>query len=204
MCVEVAASAMAGRVKRRWAREPRGRDSDQERLIDSLRSRDPSAVATLQSRYGSVLTGFLRSALPDPASAEDVRQQVLLEVWRRGPDYDPARGSLLTWMMMIARSRAIDERRRRRPEPIDPTVLNSTGDAADGQLDELIERWRLADLLGRIPREEALVLRLRFYEGLPQSEIAKRTELPLGTVKTRMVAGLARLRQLISEEEQRR
>jgi RNA polymerase sigma-70 factor (ECF subfamily) len=201
--VELAAAAIGGRTKR-WERRLSERDPGQRALIDSLRRRDPGAIADVQSRYGGVLTGFLRSALPDPASAEDVRQQVLLEVWRRGPEYDPGRGSLLTWMMVIARSRAIDERRRRRPEPVDPTDLESAAGAGGGEMDELIERWRLADLLGRIPREEALVLRLRFYDGLSQSEIATRTDLPLGTVKTRMVAGLARLRGMISEEEGQR
>jgi RNA polymerase sigma-70 factor (ECF subfamily) len=74
-------------------------------------------------------------------------------------------------------------------------------DRGPAEVDEMIERWRLADLLSRIPAEEALTLRLRFYEDLTQTEIAARTGLALGTVKHRMVAGLARLRTLMVEEE---
>ena len=191
-----------------WARERSERrqrrraDEAERRLADSLRAGEPRAIGAVEERYGRVLFGFLRDALPDRASAEEVRQQVLVEIWRRGPDYDPERGSLLTWMMTIARSRAIDELRRRRPEPIDPSTIAEGAAAAPApELERLLERWRLAELLGQIPREEAVALRLRFYEELAQPEIAERTGVPLGTVKTRMVRGLARLRELMLEEE---
>lgn len=159
----------------------------------------------VEARFGRALGGFLREALPDPATAEDVRQQVLLEIWRRGPQYDPERASLLTWMLTIARSRAIDERRRRRPEPLDPAIAADRAEQpASGELDQLLERWRLAAHLARIPADEATALRLRFYGGLSQTEIAERMEMSLGTVKMRMVSGLARLRELIAEEERAR
>ena len=96
-------------------------DDEERRLIAMLGGGDPVAIGLVEDRYGRLLIGFLSEALPDRASAEDVKQQVLLEIWRRGPEYDPERGGLLTWMMTIARSRAIDELRRRRPEPVDPT-----------------------------------------------------------------------------------
>ena len=176
-------------------------DPEEQRLARALRAGDRDAVAAVEARFGRVLAGFLRDALPDPGAAEDVLQQVLLEIWRRGPDYDPERASLLTWMMTIARSRAIDERRRRRPEPVEPAAVAASAGAGPGEVDRLLERWRLAGLLDRIPQEEAAALRLRFYEELAQPEIAERMGIPLGTVKTRMVRGLARLRQLIVEEE---
>jgi RNA polymerase sigma-70 factor, ECF subfamily len=168
-------------------------------LVARLNSEDEGAIAAFEERYGRVLTGFLRDSLPDPGTAEEVRQQVLTEIWRRGGDYDPARASVLTWALMIARSRAADERRRRRPVPVDPTTVEESAD--DVELDHLLDRWRMSALLERIPPGEAAVLRMRFYEGRPQSEIAARTGVPLGTVKTRMVRGLARLRELIGEEE---
>jgi RNA polymerase sigma-70 factor, ECF subfamily len=179
----------------------RAPDPEEQRLAAALRAGDRDAVAAVEARFGRVLSGFLRDALADPASAEDVLQQVLLEIWRRGPDYDPERAGLLTWMMTIARSRAIDERRRRRPEPVEPAVAVERAGASGDEVDRLLERWRLAGLLDRIPPEEATALRLRFYEGLAQPEIAERMGIPLGTVKTRMVRGLARLRGLILEEE---
>ena len=182
-------------------RRRRAPDPEEQRLVAALRAGDRDAVAAVEARFGRLLSGFLRDALPDPASAEDVLQQVLLEIWRRGPEYDPDRAGLVTWMMTIARSRAIDERRRRRPEPVDPAVVVERAGAGGGEVDRLLERWRLAGLLDRIPAEEAIALRLRFYEELAQPEIAERMGIPLGTVKTRMVRGLTRLRGLILEEE---
>ena len=131
-------------------------------------------------------------------------QQVFLEVWQRGPDYDPRRGSPLAWVMAIARSRAIDHLRRRIPEPRDPAGAPDERPHGDFELDELLERWRLAALLGALPAQEADVLRRRFYEGRSQAEIAADTGVPLGTVKSRMVAGLARLREALDREEQAR
>jgi RNA polymerase sigma-70 factor, ECF subfamily len=179
-------------------RPPRDLDPAEAALIARLQAEDEGAISAFEERYGRALTGFLRDSLPDRGAAEEVRQQVLTEIWRRGADYDPERASVLTWALMIARSRAADERRRRRPAPVDPAAIEEA--AADPELDELLERWRVAALLERIPGAEAAVLRLRFYEGLTQSAIAARTGVPLGTVKTRMVRGLARLRELIEEE----
>ncbi|MGE5408016.1 MAG: RNA polymerase sigma factor [Syntrophothermus sp.] len=187
-----------GKPRRRGAE--RRLDADERRLAAALQTGEEGAIAAVEERYGQVLSGFLRQTLPDAASAEDVRQQVLLEVWRRGPEYDSERGSTLTWILTIARWRAIDELRRRRPEPLDPQLMPETEDRRAAEVDEMLERWRLADLLKRIPAEEALTLRLRFYEDLTQTEIAARTGLALGTVKHRMVAGLARLRTLMVEE----
>ena len=129
-------------------------------------------------------------------------QQTLLDVWRRGPDYDPQRASIATWLLVIARSRAIDHLRRRVPEPVDPESLSAVADA--GREDEtaaLLERWRMAGMIAALPREEAQVLRLRFYEGLSQRQIAERTGMALGTVKMRMVQALQRLRERLDEEE---
>ena len=99
---------------------------------------------------------------------------------------------------MIARSRALDELRRRRPLPLDPAELPET--AQPPAHDAAIDRWLVADLLGALPAAERELLRLRFYEELTQTEIAARTGLPLGTVKTRMVRALTRLRELMDEE----
>lgn len=171
-------------------------------LAERIARREDKAILEVQDQYGRVIGRYLRSTLRDEGEAEDVMQQVLVEVWQRGPQYDPRRGSLLTWIMTIARSRAIDRLRRRVPEPRDPDVALAAVDTAtaDG-VDDLVERWRLAEILSRIPAQEAEALRLRFYEGLAQPQIAERMDLPLGTVKTRMVAGLVRLRELMAEEE---
>jgi RNA polymerase sigma-70 factor (ECF subfamily) len=175
-----------------------------DRLAAGLRRRDPASLRALHEQCGATVFGFLRRALGDHATAEDVFQQVFLEAWQRGPDYDAARGSPLAWLMTIARSRAIDHLRRRVPEPRDPAgaLALMEGEAdPDAALEALVEQWRLAHLLGALPGEEADVLRRRFYRDQSQREIAADTGIPLGTVKMRMVQGLARLRALIEAEE---
>jgi RNA polymerase sigma-70 factor (ECF subfamily) len=183
---------------------PRQRRRQDRRAVTALKERTPDAMALVMEAHGRAVLGFLTQMLGDRATAEDVLQQVLLEVWQRGASYDPDRAGLLTWVLTIARSRAIDELRRRVPEPIDPAGLTMQAEAADhglSETDQLLEQWRIAGLLARLPREESSLLRLRFYEGLSQSEIAESTGIALGTVKARMVRGLCQLRDLLEAEE---
>jgi len=161
-------------------------------------------MALVMEAYGRTILSYLTRVLADRTTAEDVLQQVLLEVWQRAADYDPERAGLLTWVLMIARSRAIDELRRRIPEPVDPVMATEHAAAAAAPGDDpdrLLEQWRMAALLERLPREEANLLRLRFYHGLSQSEISAGTGISLGTVKSRMVSGLAQLREMLEAEE---
>ena len=178
--------------------------AEERRLAAGLRRGDPRALESLHAVYGSTIFGYLCTTLGDRGAAEDVFQVALTEIWCRGAQYDPGRGSLLSWTMMIARSRAIDELRRRRPEPNDELVarLVDTSGTAPGP-EALAERWRLAHLLGLLPEDESEVLRLRFYDELTQSEISALTGVALGTVKGRMVRALERLRALIDAEDER-
>jgi len=186
---------------------PRAGHRHDRKLASALRRRDPAVLAAIQAEYGATVLGYLRGVLGDRASAEDVFQVTLLEVWQRGEAYDPARSSLLTWMMLIARSRAIDLMRRRIPEPRDPatTEMLIDRDGAHGadHADALLEQWRMAHLLKSLPPEQSEMLRMRFYGGLSQREISARTDVPLGTVKMRMVQALERLRELLDAEEAR-
>lgn len=180
---------------------------EEARLGERLRAGDEAALPAVYERFGRVTFGFLLKALGDRAAAEDVQQQVFLEVWRRAGSFDPERGKLLTWVMTIARSRAIDQMRRRVPDPVDPEMATSAADAGaptgESEFEQLAEHWRMRALLDRLPESEAELLRLRFYGGLSQSEIATREDVPLGTVKTRMFSGLRRLREMIEEENGR-
>ncbi len=177
--------------------------SAQRRLAEGMRRRDPRALDEIYREHAGTVLGYLRGTLRDRGMAEDVHQQVFLEVWQRAPDYDPRRGGLLTWILTIARSRTIDELRRRVPEPRDPSESLDVADAPAGEefADRLVEQWQVAHLLGQLRREESMLLRLRFHYGLSQSEIAERVGLPLGTVKMRMVQALQRLRELMEAEE---
>jgi RNA polymerase sigma-70 factor (ECF subfamily) len=174
----------------------------ERRLIRALHRDDPRAVEFVSESYGPLLRGFLAEALDDRDAVADVLQQTLLEVWRRGRDYDPKRASLTTWLLVIARSRAVDHLRRRVPEPVDPDSLAALADRdRTDETGALLERWRMAGMIAALPREEASILQLRFYDGLSQRQIAERTGMPLGTVKMRMVQALDRLRLMLDAEE---
>lgn len=176
---------------------------EERRLAKGLRRRDPAALEELHRICGRATFGLLLHMLADRAEAEDVFQAVLLQAWQRGESYDPRRASPLTWVLTIARSRAIDHLRRRIPEPRDPAGAIALLDHEGGHdlaTDDLLEQWRMAALLDRLPVEQAAIIRARFHRGLSQSEIAESSGIPLGTVKMRMVQGLARLRELMEAE----
>jgi RNA polymerase sigma-70 factor, ECF subfamily len=182
---------------------PRTPSRSERRLAARLSRGDQDALREIQDEYSGMLRGYLRRMLSDDAGAEDVLQQVMLEVWQRGSRFDPSRGSATSWLMTITRSRAIDHMRRRVPEPRDPHTATQLIDRLEPQqhvADELAEQWRMAHLLTKLPREEAQILRLRFHGDMTQTEIAAETGMPLGTVKMRMVSALGRLAELMDEE----
>jgi RNA polymerase sigma-70 factor (ECF subfamily) len=167
-------------------------------LPSRLAAGDEAAVEELHSRFGSTVFGYLCQVLHDRGAAEDVFQVVMTEAWKRRKQYDASRSGLTTWLLTIARSRAIDEMRRRKPEPVDPVdvpdVMQSSAE------DALLEQWRIRQLLDHLPEDERVLLELRFFEDCSQSEIAERTGIALGTIKARMVRGLERLRTLVDAE----
>jgi len=194
-------AAPLGPIRMRPARDTQGTQSEDGALAARLGAGDPGAIAALYERYGSAIFAFLLSTLRDRSTAEDVQQQVFLEAWQRASRYDAARGGLLTWLMMIARSRAIDHLRRRVPEPVGALGdLPVAGEESIDEVDRLVERYRVASLLAGLHPEEAKILRMRFYEDLSQVEIADRTGIPLGTVKMRMARALERMRDRIGAE----
>jgi len=181
----------------------RSETSRDRELISGIQRGGEAGIRALYERFGGTVLAYLVSRLGDRAAAEDVLQLTFTELWRRSGEYDPERSSLFSWVMLVARSRATDQLRRRVPEPHEPDraveLADSQGDHEPN--DELIERWRVAELLRRVPAEEERMMRMRFYEGLSQREIAERTGTPLGTVKMRMIQALERMRTLIDEEQ---
>jgi RNA polymerase sigma-70 factor (ECF subfamily) len=176
-------------------------EPDEQLLADRLVARDEVALADVYELFSRPVFGFLNRFTGDRSAAEDIQQQVFLEVWQKASRFDPDRGSMLTWIMTIARSRAIDHSRRRVPEPHDPTSAASLADAGDQtgtgsatDIERAIDDWHFSQLIDSLPDHEAEILRHRFHGELSQSEISKQTGIPLGTVKSRMVSGLERLR----------
>ena len=175
-------------------------------LASRLAQRDEDALKEAYELYSRPVFSFLLRFTGDRPAAEDIQQQVFMEAWQKADRFDPDRGSMLSWLMTIARSRAIDQARRRVPEPHDPTAAAdlagagpSGNDGHDG-IDEVIENWQFMQILGRLPSDEAELLRFRFQGELSQAEIADRTGIPLGTVKSRMVSALTRLKGMMEAE----
>lgn len=164
-------------------------------MARDLRERRTGALERVYDEFGQTVFAYLMSVLRHRSTAEDVQQDVFLEVWRRAAEYDPSRGSLAAWIMVIARSRAIDSMRRRVPEPRDLDHESPIVDAhAEQAGDDAVDRWLVGHMLNRLPERERALLRMRFYSDMSQSQIAAATGIPLGTVKMRMVEGLRRLR----------
>jgi RNA polymerase sigma-70 factor (ECF subfamily) len=175
-----------------------------EGVAERLGRGDRATVHELYAEYGSRVLSYLSHLMRDRQTAEDVCQEVFVEVWRKGASYDPARGTPGAWIMTITRARAIDHMRKRVPEPRDTTEPGASGvERSDpaASVEALDEHWQMATLLDELPRDQAAVLRMRFHGDLSQTEIADALGIPLGTVKTRMARALGKLRSLMDESE---
>jgi RNA polymerase sigma-70 factor (ECF subfamily) len=178
-------------------------------LVQRVAAGDSGALAELYERYSPSLLSQIVSMLGDPDEAEDVLQEVFFQVWRQAGRYDPARASVLTWLSMVARSRAIDRyrggRTRQRAHEaacrVDPQSAASAS-PPEGMRNVWLEEVRrhLVRELARIPSEQREVLGLLYFCGLTHTQAADRLRLPLGTVKTRALLGMRKLRQAFSSE----
>ena len=176
--------------------------SDNE-LLRAVARGDERALAQVYDRYRLILFGLIVRILHSREEAEDVLQEVFLQVWRRAKDFDEARGRAFTWLVTLARSRALDRLRslgaRARLAEAAPPIEYIGDAAADVFQSEQAEVIRRA--LAQIPVDQRQALFLGYFEGLTQSEIAARLGAPLGTVKTRMRTGMTKLRELLQERK---
>ena len=171
--------------------------SSDEALLQRLADGDVSALGSVYDRYAPIVNGLALRILRDTGEAEDVVQDVFVQVWREAARFDRGRGSPQSWVCMIARSRALDRLRRRRAR------REEGGDAAEEAAaqptaSEPILAVAMGRALGNLPVEQRQPLELAYYEGLTQTEIAARLQEPLGTIKTRMRTGLLRLREFLA------
>lgn len=163
--------------------------------VMAMKSGDQSAMAELYDRYSSIVYAVALRVLGDTGAAEDVQQEVFLQLWRNPGAFDSARGSLGAWLAVITRNRAIDSLRRRRPETdIEDVVLSVAPDLA-AQADQSRAAEKVRGVLGTMPPPQRSALEMAYFEGMSHSEIASKTGEPLGTIKTRIRAGLSALRK---------
>lgn len=181
-------------------------DGNDTALVRAVAEGDQAAVAKLYDRYAGMLLGLARKVVKDPADAEEVLQETFLHVWNRARSYDPSRSSVATWLVLIARSRSIDRVRTR--NVVDRThaaVQKEAGPDHEsaqgvGSVLDRERRLRVRSELESIPEEQRAVLELAFFQGLTQREIAETTGIPLGTVKTRTLLAMKKLRKSLRDE----
>jgi RNA polymerase sigma-70 factor (ECF subfamily) len=156
---------------------------------------DEQAMATLYDRYSRVVYSVALRVLRDSAAAEDVLQDVFMQIWRNPASFAPSRGSMGGWLAVVARNRSIDALRRKKPQDsVDDVILASSYNLADeAERSSMMEKARI--VIVALPVEQRKTLEMAFFDGLTHSEIAEMTGEPLGTVKTRIRAALLVLRK---------
>ena len=171
-------------------------------LIAEIAAGSAEGLSRLYHRYAAVVYGLACRITRQAADAEEVVQDVFAQLWRQAPRYDAARGTVAAWLVMVTRARALDRLRGRRARPdVDAAVQPETapalvaGDPTPEQAAiSAVEIDRVRAALVTLPEAQRALVELAFYEGMTHAEIAGRTGVPLGTVKTRLRAAAATLR----------
>jgi RNA polymerase sigma-70 factor (ECF subfamily) len=183
--------------------DPKNEDMAARRLVQRVaRNLDRAAFAELFDAFAPRVKTFIIRKGASPDLAEDLVQETMINVWTKAGYYDPAKGSVLTWIFTIARNLRIDRIRRESSRPVselgdfDPP---SEAPASEEILARKDEARSVARALSKIPPEQMEILTLSFIEDLPQAEIARRLKLPLGTVKSRMRLAYGHLRKTLEQ-----
>ena len=169
--------------------------SDAELIAQVARAQQP-ALGALYDAYAGLLLSILTRVLRDGQEAEDVLHEVFLEVWQHAADFDPARGNVRSWLVMRARSRALDRLRaltRTRCLPEDATAAEAEAPAATATAETLTIRRALSNLAPELRK----LLELGYFDGMSSAEIAAHEGIAVGTVKSRVARALAELRDVL-------
>jgi len=174
--------------------EARGESADDMRLVARIRAGDQPAMSELYDRYGRVVYAVALRVLQDTSAAEDVLQDIFLQLWRNPDAFDASRGSLAAWLAVISRHRAIDRLRKRKPEvDIEECVIAGGPDLGD-EVERNLVIEKVRSVLAEMNPDQRQALELAYFQGLTHTEIAEKTGEPLGTIKTRIRSGLQQLR----------
>ena len=184
------------------------RNEDDVRLLVRIKEGDQAAFAQLYDRYAPLLYSMVLRIVRETTEAEDVLQEIFLTIWNKASSFDEAKGSVYTWIVTIARRKAIDRLRSKeivnRGERLhddavtgipDAAYMTNPLNAAIGNEYEALMRTALATLSD----EQRTVIEMSYYEGYTQEQISQRLHVPLGTVKTRMRQGLIKLREYLHD-----
>lgn len=176
-----------------------------EALVALVARGQEDALAELYDRIGRIAYGIALRIVRDDRLAEDAVQDGFLSAWRTAATFNPERAKASTWVITLVHRRAVDlvrREQRRRADPLDGVAGASVADAAGSAEEQAwlgFERDRVQRALAELPDPQREAIELAYYGGFSQAELAERLGLPLGTIKSRMFAGLARLRELLDE-----
>ena len=184
-------------------------EATDEELMQAIIGREQGALDRLYARYRPLINKIVMEILPNEADAEEALQDIFMEIWNRAANYDVRKGKPLGWIICMARRRAIDHYRkiRRRAEANEKLRLSGedeSGAAANGLTATAVHedhagasdlRRFLTDIIGSLPEEQGRVIHLSYFKEMSQREIAARTGIPLGTIKTRLDLALRKLAQ---------
>jgi RNA polymerase sigma-70 factor, ECF subfamily len=177
--------------------------SDAE-LLRQIAGGDEEALASLYDNYKSILFSLILRILHSQSEAEDILQDVFIQVWQKAANFDEERGRPFTWLVTLARSRAID--RLRQLGSRERTATEASRAAPEEWTDAVEDAIKSEEgavvrgALAQLPEEQRRALLMAYYEGLTQTEIADKLDTPLGTVKTRMRSGMIKLRELLGDQ----
>jgi RNA polymerase sigma-70 factor (ECF subfamily) len=177
--------------------------SDEAVLALVARSEEP-ALAEVYDRFGSVAYGLALRVLRDEGLAQDAVQDAFLTIWRTASSFAADRGAARTWVLTLVHRRAVDlvrREQRRRSDPLESAPEPVSGELTDQLAWLRFERERVQSALRKLPDQQREALELAYYGGFSQSQLAERLGEPLGTIKSRMHTGLARLRELLEAED---
>jgi RNA polymerase sigma-70 factor (ECF subfamily) len=173
-------------------------------LMGRIAAGDREAFAWMFDRHSAVVLGLLVRILGSRSEAEEVLQEVFLQVWRQAGRYEPGRATPRGWILVLARSRALDSVRSREARHRREIEVSTDGPPRESPplgtegLEEKERQEQVSSALGLLPPEQRRCIELAFFEGLTQSQIASRLDAPLGTVKSRIHLGMNKLRQALS------
>ena len=173
-----------------------------EAVLALIARADDQALAELYRRFGRLAYGLAFRILRDDALAQDAVQDAFLGVWRAAGRFTAERSKPSTWLLTLVHRRAVDlvrREERRRTEPLQPESEFAGGEAAD-EAELATRRQTIREALRQLPSEQREAIELAYYGGYTQSELAERLGQPLGTIKSRMFTGLARLRDALGED----
>jgi RNA polymerase sigma factor (sigma-70 family) len=178
-------------------------DTTDEVLLTRVASGDEAALGAIYDRFGRVAYGLALRILRDDRLAEDAVQEAFVAVWRQAASFRPERAKAQTWVLTLVHRRAVDLVRReelRRTDLLEPDADLAGADSAADDAELRDRRLAVQNALGRLPPDQREPIELAYYAGLSQSELAERLGQPLGTIKSRMFAGLKRLRDILADE----